>query len=118
MRRHNLRVLQQTKANLLRHGYTACACTLLLNTIQTQYPRLSHTYVALPLTGGGRLVPVHASLDQFSEVFLSRYVKPSNNQRAKNELPQLAQTSDMSVEIFAAQFRSVNSRIAVGSPID
>ena len=67
---------------------------------------------------GSKLVPVHASLDQFSEVFLSRYVKSSDSQRARNELPQLTQTFDMSVEIFAAQFRSVNSRIAVGSPID
>ena len=52
------------------------------------------------------------------EAFLARYVKPSDSQKARKDLPTLKQADNESVEIFSAHFRSVNSRITVGSPID
>ena len=53
----------------------------------------------------------------FSEAFLARYVKPSNSQKARKELP-LGLADNESVEAFSAHFRSINSRITVGSFID
>ncbi|KAL3153156.1 hypothetical protein ABBQ38_011909 [Trebouxia sp. C0009 RCD-2024] len=66
---------------------------------------------------GSHLLPARATFAQFSEIFLARYVKPSDSQHARNDISHLTQ-ADMSVEAFAAHFRSVKSRITVGSPID
>ena len=52
----------------------------------------------------------------FSHAFLARFVKPSDSAKARAEIPHLKQAD--SVESFASHFRSVNSRISVGSPID
>ena len=52
----------------------------------------------------------------FSQAFLARFVKPSDSAKARAEILHLKQAD--SVESFASHFRSVNSRISVGSPID
>ena len=65
---------------------------------------------------GNMLMPANPTLSGFAKVFLARFVKPSDSAAARIEITTLKQTG--SVEAFAAHFRSVNSRITVGSPID
>ena len=65
---------------------------------------------------GSRVMPPVPTFPDFAAVLLARFVKPSDSAKARVELPTLKQTS--SVEAFASHFRSVNSRITVGSPID
>ncbi len=67
---------------------------------------------------GSKTLPPDANFTAFSEAFLARYVKPSDSQKACKELPTLRQSDNESVGTFSAHFRSVNSRITVGSPID
>ena len=57
-----------------------------------------------------------SSFETFSQAFLARFVKPSDSAKARPEIPHLKQAD--SVETFASHFRSVNSHISVGSPID
>ena len=56
-------------------------------------------------------------LHLISEVFLKRYVKPSDSAKARAALPLLKQ-QELSVETYGAQFKAMNGRITVGSPID
>ena len=66
---------------------------------------------------GSKSLPPDAVFQQFADVFLARFVKPSDSAAARKELPTLKQ-GDLSVEHFAALFRSTNNRVTVGSPID
>ena len=66
-------------------------------------------------TGSGAMPPAPTFHD-FKTAFLARFVKPSDSAKARSEIPTLEHTS--SVEAFASHFRTVNSRITVGSPID
>ncbi|KAL3154644.1 hypothetical protein ABBQ32_014091 [Trebouxia sp. C0010 RCD-2024] len=66
-------------------------------------------------TGSGAMPPAPTFHD-FKTAFLARFVKPSDSAKARSEIPTLKQTN--SVEAFASHFRTVNSRITVGSPID
>ncbi len=67
---------------------------------------------------GSKILPPAANFDQFSDLFLARFVKPSDSAKAHKEIPVITQSSNMSVETYAATFRSTNSRITVGTPID
>ena len=65
---------------------------------------------------GSKTLSSTASFEMFSQAFLARFVKPSDSAKARAEIPHLKQAD--SVESFASHFRSVNSRISVGSFID
>ena len=65
---------------------------------------------------GSKTLSSTASFEMFSQAFLACFVKPSDSAKARAEIPHLKQ-ADL-VESFASHFRSVNSRISVGSPID
>ena len=67
---------------------------------------------------GSKILPPAANFDQFSDLFLARFVKPSDSAKTHKEIPVITQSSNMSVETYAATFRSTNSRITVGTPID
>ena len=59
----------------------------------------------------------NSTFDEFSEVFLKHYVKPSDSAKARAALPLLKQ-QESSVETYGAQFKAMNGRITVGCPID
>ncbi|KAL3158626.1 hypothetical protein ABBQ32_011378 [Trebouxia sp. C0010 RCD-2024] len=65
---------------------------------------------------GSQAIPSNPTFADFKQVFLSRYVKPSDSAAARAEIIHLKQTG--SVEAFATEFRNINSRITVGTPID
>ena len=54
------------------------------------------------------------TFSDFKQVFLSRYVQPSDSAAARVEITHI----EGSVEAFATEFRNINSRITVGTPID
>ena len=58
-----------------------------------------------------------ATLTEFTEVFLEKYVKPSDSIEARAELQKLSQAKQ-SVEAYAAEFVQIRSRISIGTVVD
>ncbi len=52
---------------------------------------------------GSKTLPLDANFTAFSEAFLARYVKPSDSQKARKELPTLRQSDNESVETEVPQ---------------
>ena len=61
---------------------------------------------------GSKSLPPDASLQQFADVFLARFVEPSNSAAARKELPTLKQGT-LSVHHYAVLFRGTNDRITI-----
>ena len=55
-----------------------------------------------------------ATMEQFKQVFLEKYVKPSDSSEARAELQKLTQTKQF-VEAYAAQFIQTRARISLGT---
>ena len=68
-------------------------------------------------TFGSMEVPPVATQEQFSLVFRKKFVKPADSIKARQELSTVKQGSN-SVEVFAAHFVRIRSRIVVGDQID
>ena len=59
-----------------------------------------------------------ATLDQFQQIFLEKYVKPSDSIEARAERQKLTQAKQQSVEAYAAAFIQTRSRISLGTSVD
>ena len=57
-----------------------------------------------------------ATMEQFNQVFLEKYVKPSDSIESRAELQKLTQTKQ-SVEAYAALFMQTRSRISLGTKL-
>ena len=71
-------------------------------------------------TQGKAVVGLDAPFHKFADAFLSRFVKAADGRKARLELSEMKQ-SDLTVEAFAAQFRSCAARIFAsntGTPVD
>ena len=58
-----------------------------------------------------------ATLDQFQQIFLEKYVKPSDSIEARAEFQKLTQAKQQSVEAYAAGFIQTRSRISLGTSV-
>ena len=59
-----------------------------------------------------------ATLDQFQQIFLDKYVKPFDSIEARAELQKLTQAEQQSVEAYAAAFIQTRSCISLGASVD